>query len=591
MSRSLWLLDTLIQTYKTPVTSLLEHKDGAELEIHDWVDTEEWDNHFRRAIQNLRIKLKLESAPPVKDAQHTVDPLDAADYLRRAMGIVEEEIRKVANKYPKAVLLWYARRLPQLVFEGELVTTAPYDRALFEVCTGKWGNENLGLREIQRDRVSYIRTPTVISDILAIAAYSRFLSDIHSYLRYAGKGVHFDLSQYQLLGLPGPRPTSEEKDAIELFDHRVAAGSGFDDLASHAGTALISSPKRATEFEGEVIFVVARRDEPELSPVLVSTTSGEYAKYSIKAYFFLHPISLIELQKVVKSSENISFDRQDELVLLLFLLHTLPAIFQSFTYPMPNLCRIGYHVVDLVGFESFIHDFLEEGTELVKKVIPNANIPETANAVVRSCLQIAGEVWPLLPGPIMRLEGNRLFIDFYTISQRLFYLLQLPREGGSLPNVRAEHFELKAQDEINQSHWHPSNEIKKLRGRTLYHGGKAVTDIDAIGENKGTLLCVSCKSIVYTREYDIGDYKQVRNAATLIQSAIENWKQKSHFFKVNRSGDNYDFTRFTKIIGVVCTPHVFYVPLGDATKEIEPGLFAASSIHELRQWLQSDDLD
>lgn len=585
MSSSLWLLDTLIQTYKTPVASLLEHKDGAELEIHDWVDAEEWDNHFRRAIQNLRIKLKLESAPPATDAQHMVDPMDAADYLRRAMGIVEEEIRKVANKYPKPVLLWYARRLPQFVFEGELATTAPYDQALLEVCTGKWGNDNLGLREIQRDRVSYIRTPTVISDVLMIAAYNCFLSDIHSYLRYAGKGVHFDLSQYQLLGLPGPRPTSEEKGAIELFDQRVAADSGFDDLASHAGTPLISYPKLAAEFEGEVIFVVARKDEPELSPVLVSTASGDYAKYSVHASFILFPISLIELQKVVRNLGNIILDRQQELVLLLFLLHTLPAIFQFFMSPMPNLCRVGYHVVDLVGFESFINDFLEDGKKLVKKVIPNAYMPETAKELVSACLQITGQLWPLLPGPIMRLDGNRLFVDFYTISQRLFYLLQLPRGGGSLPNIRAEHFELKTQDEINHSQWQPSNELKSLRGRTLYHGGKAVTDIDAIGENKGTLLCVSCKSIVYTREYDIGDYKQVRNTATLIQSAIENWKQMIDFFKVNRSGDNYDFTRFTKIIGVVCTPHVFYVPLGDATKEIGPGLFAASSIHELRQWL------
>lgn len=305
MNSSLWLLDTLSQLYKTPVASLLEHKDGAELEIHDWADAEEWDSHFGRAIQNLRIKLKLHIAPPATNAQHMVDPLEAADYLRRAMAIVEEEIRKVVNKYPKAVLLWYARRLPQFVFEGELATTAPYDQALFEVCTGKWGNDNLGLCEIQRDRTSYIRTSTIISDVLMIAAYNCFLSDIHSYLRYAGKGVHFDLGQYQLLGLPGPRPTSEEKRAIELFDQRIAADAGGDDLASHAGTPLISSPKLAAEFEGEVIFVVARKDESELSPVLVSTASGEYVKYSINASFHLHPMSLIELQRVVSRSENI----------------------------------------------------------------------------------------------------------------------------------------------------------------------------------------------------------------------------------------------------------------------------------------------
>lgn len=256
--------------------------------------------------------------------------------------------------------------------------------------------------------------------------------------------------------------------------------------------------------------------------------------------------------------------------------------------PMPNLCRVGYHVVDLVGFESFVNDFLEDGTKLVKKVIPNACMPETAKELVSACLQIPGQLWPLLPGPIMRLDGNRLFIDFHTISQRLFYLLQLPRGGGSLPNIRAEHFERKTQDKINHSQWQPSNAIKNFCGRTLKYRGNAITDIDAIGENNGTLLCVSCKSIVYTQEYDIGDYKQVRNTASLIQTAVLSWKEKLDFIRANRSGDNYDFSGFTKIIGVVCIPHVFYVPLGDATKEIEPGLFAASSIHELQQWLHND---
>ncbi len=332
---------------------------------------------------------------------------------------------------------------------------------------------------------------------------------------------------------------------------------------------------------------MAQQHVPEVSPVLVSTASSDYAKYSVNASFVLFPISLMELHKIIKNSGNIILDRQEELSLLLFLLHTLPPIFQYFTSPMPNIYRVGYHVVDLAGFESFIHDFLEDGTKLVKKVISSAHIPEIAKELVRACLEISGELWPLLPGPIMRLDGSRLFIDFHTISQRLLYLLQLPRGGGSLPNVRAAHFELKTQDEINHSQWQPSNEINKLRGRTLYHHGNAVTDIDAIGERNGVLLCVSCKSIVYTREHDVGDYRQVRNTATLVQSAVEDWQKKLNFIRANRKSDNYDFTRFTEIKGVVCTPHAFYLPLGDATKEIEPGLFAASSIHELRQWLHN----
>ena len=57
------------------------------------------------------------------------------------------------------------------------------------------------------------------------------------------------------------------------------------------------------------------------------------------------------------------------------------------------------------------------------------------------------------------------------------------------------------------------------------------------------------------------------------------------FLRDHRIGDNYDFSVYQEIIGVVCTPVVVYVPLGLATADIAEGLFAAVSISELRIWL------
>jgi hypothetical protein len=50
-------------------------------------------------------------------------------------------------------------------------------------------------------------------------------------------------------------------------------------------------------------------------------------------------------------------------------------------------------------------------------------------------------------------------------------------------------------------------------------------------------------------------------------------------------GDNFDFSKFSKIIPVVCTPAKVYVPIGLATAEVQQGLRAASSVAELAAWL------
>ena len=126
-----------------------------------------------------------------------------------------------------------------------------------------------------------------------------------------------------------------------------------------------------------------------------------------------------------------------------------------------------------------------------------------------------------------------------------------------------------------------------LRGRELRVGGGKVTDIDAIGAEGGRLLLVSCKSVVYSADYDMGEYRSVRNAASTVVKAVTDWQGKVQYLSENRRGDNFDLNEFSEFIPVVCTPTAVHVPLGEATREIQPGLRAAMSLRELANWIRA----
>ena len=154
-------------------------------------------------------------------------------------------------------------------------------------------------------------------------------------------------------------------------------------------------------------------------------------------------------------------------------------------------------------------------------------------------------------------------------------------------NARADHFEDTVQRVIDASKWRPEEKIRGLRRKELRIGGKSISDIDALGTRGKSIILVSCKSLVYSSEYDIGDYRTVRNAASTVVDAVSRWQGIIDNIKANPVGDNFDFSGFDDFVSVVCTPYPAYVPLGLATQELRPGLRAAVSEEELGLWLNS----
>lgn len=63
-------------------------------------------------------------------------PQEQTNFLRNLHNQVEIEAFEVASEFTSAQWLWYLRRLPYFVLEGNLETTFQYDITLAEVISG-----------------------------------------------------------------------------------------------------------------------------------------------------------------------------------------------------------------------------------------------------------------------------------------------------------------------------------------------------------------------------------------------------------------------------------------------------------------------
>jgi len=151
--------------------------------------------------------------------------------------------------------------------------------------------------------------------------------------------------------------------------------------------------------------------------------------------------------------------------------------------------------------------------------------------------------------------------------------------------MRAREFELQCQDLIDGTSWEPPPEVKSLRGRPLRQRGRVLTDIDAIGVRERTLLIVSCKSVIYDRDYDQGIFRIIRNTQATIDDAVEAWEGVAAELRRQPTGENFDLSHFDEIIGVVCTPFAVYSSEERTLAFVKPNLRVSSSILELKDWL------
>jgi hypothetical protein len=526
---------------------------------------------------NAELKLKLETEVPFPNSRTEYSPVEATPLLNEHRKRIEQHAVRLANAYGPIQWLWYLRRLPPYIFGGRLATTLPYNSALADLITALAPARGAAFEHERRVRYPLdVRTaPT----LYGFCATVRYLSQVHAALRWAGKGAFFRRDEAAYLPLDWAPDADLERD-VEWYDQRVELGSR---IFSHWGT-LISD----VDIEHEVpVPIVARMDprviEAPLSLDARSRTPLELgsveAQFAVKALYLSRLASIDADPRVVDTKW-----RQPWLGGLLALMSGALVFALQTRGRVFGLFERGY----IIDTKSEISSALQATLLVFKRIVvgnhwPALQVPASPGQLLSQIGAIPIILHPLSAPPVVRREGRLLCVDLASATKAVQKSINLDGPGGELVNARGAHFESAVQDILDASRWKPSEPIRALRGRTLTVGGAPLTDIDAVGQLGDELLLVSCKSRVYSEEYDAGSYRIVRNRASDIEDSVRAWDARIAALKGNPRGDNYDFSKY-RVFGVVCTATPVFVRDGVATRLVERDLPAACSIRELEQW-------
>ena len=552
--------------------------DQAEEEIAKALDPDFFARVSHRITAELDYQLARAVFNDYVSKASELPPEEAFTMLNRARLWLETYLSNLASGYSPLRWLWMMRRIPHHVFSSPLPTTFGYDQALAETLTARSQKSDSRL-EIRKDGIcSYSIFGATIRRLAEFSAAARYLSGLHAGLRWAAK------VQSLLKRDAKPVLISEPAlvDAVRLYDQRGSSGTPFQ----RSGT-ILGTP--ADLHQGPSVLYLHRK-EPELLPLpadyipdMNSGTSRD-DKILVLCRFVPRSISLEPFTRLLKMTDQLTIWPREAMILILLLWGAWRMIFRHRAGFLSVLTR-GYLLLDEELIEYLYHPILAEYDSHFGELFHGNKPPASAENFLTELGKISGRTWPLRPAPVVRREKQITCVDLLAAGECLNAVLEAPISDGVIPNVRGQHFELLTQELIDRSSWKPGSEIGDLRGRTLRIGGAPVTDIDAIGERNDELLAVSCKSVIYSGEYDSGDFRTVRNAASAIINAVKEWQAKMSLLHSVKRGDNFDLSKFSTIIPVVCTPANIYVPIGLATAEVRPALRAASSVAELAAWL------
>jgi hypothetical protein len=161
--------------------------------------------------------------------------------------------------------------------------------------------------------------------------------------------------------------------------------------------------------------------------------------------------------------------------------------------------------------------------------------------------------------------------------------------GGAQANQWGEMFEDRIQAWIDQSAWRPVPDLAAMQRRTLRRAGRRLTDVDAVGARDGQLLIVSCKSRALTDAFERGEYDEVRNVRTQAAQALADLERVVADLRATPVGDNFDFSSYREIAGVVVFPFLPYVEPHWLRAEAIPGLPSIVDSTELQRFFAVDD--
>ncbi len=255
-----------------------------------------------------------------------------------------------------------------------------------------------------------------------------------------------------------------------------------------------------------------------------------------------------------------------------------------------NIAMNGYSIHERGNFGRDYGPMFDELVSVIKSLFPGADLPDTLVQLLNDMERLEIRAQPLLPGVILG-DKKWIIVDHANVQTRLEMMLQFPALGGRTGNQRGFHFEEAIQSHIDASSWMPSDELRAMRQVHLVRRGDSrldmITDIDAIGESGDTLLIISCKAIIFSVGQDIGEYDALKTARLRLDEAVLKWQDVKAELLESPIGQNYNFSRYSKIIAIVCTPNVVYTESELSLSYEVSNLRKAATAPEFIDWLNT----
>ena len=513
-----------------------------------------------------------------------LDPVRAAAPLRTVRLAIENLGSQYAQSMGSYSWLFWLRRLPSEVFSGRLASTGPYVQALAEAMSAFTRTTEEFTATKKRSVIPKLND-SQLEVLMKMCGLATVLAGIHAVIRRAGKGQAVRWSRNDL-----PFAVSDDKfeKMIELYDQRALSGGEV------AGTVAFDWHPLFTRVEatpaGQFALVVYSSGDLQEVPFWIGPASKVKRGVFRPGRYVVGGMTLKELRRLIGLSGGISDWPSRELASLVIFLRTIMMlVLNQDIRAGQSLPSVGYLVLPTSAISKIIEHELPWNLVDLADLFAG-RLPNDAQQVLSDIRALEPSVWPVVKGPILREAGDQTIVDIDSSTQLIDRMLTVPGQyGGNLVNARAEHFEEYVQQIIDQTPWAPDASLRSYRGKTLRLHGKSITDIDAIAVKAKSMILVSCKSVPYTQEYDIGNYNTVRNVRTLLEDADREWRSRLATLVNNPKGDNYNFEDYI-LYGTVCTPHVAFVYEQQARivlRTEQHALRATCTVAELKDFLES----
>ncbi|EMR44819.1 hypothetical protein [Pseudomonas putida] len=536
-------------------------------------------NHASLFLELLDFK-KLIDKP---DNQISASSLNS--YAKESLSRVENNAIELANKHPKYYWKFYLTGFSKDHFKGELETSFLFNLKMFESCIS-FSEKRINEAELYKNgnAVALEINDSVVKDYCKLVGYSLLLKDLYTLIRISSKGCDF---QYHI-DKPFPTPIYDNlvNESIQLYDNRNVTESTVDsgmNMPSKSGFSL--KQKNLRKIENLLILANENAEADVKYEKIPKTFKNPKEKINTKMNFSIIRISLETIYDEFKLG-NEKLPWADELLEIIGLLQFVTdAILRGWVL-LPAVAEKGYILLPKTFVTNYIHGFIES----VKKYqLGKLGISFSINAedlIKKYSRPLRGRIYPANTSIIF--DAGKMFgFDMSCSFEILLHQLEYTKSQGKIANLRGLFFESQTQDSIDASTFKPASNIRALVAKPLKLGNKQITDLDAILVSGKTLVAISCKSLLVNEDYDMGDYRTIRNITSSIEKYVEEWRSKTTFINNNKVGDNYDLSEVDHIIGLVLTPSVLYCNVSYRNELSLKGLYENMSSHELEAWLSS----